>query len=152
MRLFPSRHISHCRVPPAFPLVVAAAVLGFTGVACGAFGAHAVAGFVEDAYPDPAVAARRLDNWRTAAAYHLWHALAVFGCGLLAARAPLKLLTAAGGCFAAGVAVFSGSLYLLALTGAGWLGTVTPVGGALLLAGWGLLAAAAWRAGGSARP
>lgn len=131
-------------------LVALGAVLGGLGVACGAFGAHGVAGFVVEKYPDAALAARRLANWETAADYHLWHALAVVACGLLAGRAPAgrdpsKLLTAAAGCFAAGVAVFSGSLYLLVLTGAAWLGAVTPVGGVLLIAGWTLLAVAAWR-------
>lgn len=130
---------------PASPLLILAAALGFTGVACGAFGAHAVAGFVETAYPDPALAARRLANWRTAAAYHLWHALAVGLCGVLAIHRPSTLLTAAGGCFAAGVIVFSGSLYTLVLSGEAWLGAVTPAGGVLLMAGWTLLAVAAWR-------
>ena len=122
-----------------------AAALGLSGVACGAFGAHAVAGFVDAAYPDPALAARRLENWRTAAAYHLWHALAVGLCGALAGWSPSKLWTAAGWCFAAGVLIFSGSLYALVLSKQAWLGAVTPVGGVSLLAGWGLLAAAGWR-------
>ena len=132
---------------PASPLLVAAGLLGLTGVACGAFGAHAVAGWVEAAYPDPALAARRLENWRTAASYHLWHALACGLCGVLAVHIPSKFLNAAGGCFAAGVAVFSGSLYALVLSRQAWLGAVTPLGGVLFMAGWGLLTAAAWRAG-----
>ena len=135
---------------PARPLIVLAGLLGLSGVACGAFGAHAVAGFVESAYPDPALAARRLENWRTAAAYHLWHALAVGLCGALAGQLPSKFWTAAGGCFAAGVTIFSGSLYALVLTKQAWLGAVTPLGGVLLMAGWGLLAAAGWR--GHGRP
>ena len=130
---------------PARTLIVAGAVLGFTGVACGAFGAHWVAGFVETAYPDPALAARRLGNWQTAADYHLRHAVAVAVCGLLAVHAPSRTLTAAACCFGAGAVVFSGSLYALVLTGAAWLGAVTPLGGVLLLAGWGLLGTAAWR-------
>ncbi|QDT15315.1 DUF423 domain-containing protein [Alienimonas californiensis] len=131
-------------------LVAAGAVLGGLGVACGAFGAHGVAGFVVERYPDAALAARRLENWQTAADYHLWHALAVIACGLLALHAaPGRggALTAAAGCFAAGVLVFSGSLYLLTLTGLTWLGAVTPIGGVLLMLGWALLAWAAWRGG-----
>ena len=130
------------------PLTVAAA-LGLTGVALGAFGAHGVTGYVADAYPDPAVAARRLANWHTAADYHLWHALAAGLCGLCG---PSRRRSAAVGCFAAGVIVFAGSLYLLVLTGAGWLGAVTPVGGALLIAGWGLLGWAARGGAGDGRP
>ena len=134
---------------PASPLLFAAALLGLTGVACGAFGAHAVGGFIEESYPDPALAARRLENWRTAAAYHLWHALACGLCGAVAAGGSSKLLTAAGTCFTLGVLVFSGSLYVLVLTGAAWLGAVTPLGGVLMLAGWACLAAAAWRGPGT---
>ena len=106
---------------------------------CGAFGAHGVAGFVAGRYPDAALAARRLGNWETAANYHLWHALAVVACGLLARHAPSRPLTAASVCFALGVLIFSGSLYLLTLTGLVWLGAITPIGGLLLIAGWALL-------------
>ena len=127
--------------------IAAGAVLGGLGVACGAFGAHGVAGYVAETYPDPALAARRLANWHTAADYHLWHALAVVACGLLGLHRPSTSPVAAAGCFAAGTLVFSGSLYLLVLTGAGWLGAVTPVGGVLLIVGWALLAWAASRIG-----
>lgn len=133
--------------PVARRLVAAGAVLGGLGVACGAFGAHGVAGFVVEKYPDAALAARRLENWQTAADYHLWHALAVVACGLLAAHVPSRALTAAAGCFAAGVLIFSGSLYVLTLSGLSWLGAVTPLGGVLLILGWALLAWAAWRGG-----
>ncbi|MFH5806816.1 DUF423 domain-containing protein [Alienimonas sp. DA493] len=136
-------------------LVVAGAVLGGLGVACGAFGAHGVAGFVAEKYPDAALAARRLDNWHTAADYHLWHALAAVACGLLGMSAPRRgerrldspAVRWAGLSFLAGVTVFSGSLYLLTLTGLSWLGAVTPVGGVLLIVGWALLAWAAGRGG-----
>ncbi|NNJ27372.1 DUF423 domain-containing protein [Alienimonas chondri] len=126
-------------------IVAAGAILGGLGVACGAFGAHGVAGFVTERYPDAALAARRLENWHTAADYHLWHALAVIACGLLASQVKAKALTAAAGCFALGTLIFSGSLYLLTLTGRTWFGAVTPIGGALLIVGWVLLAWAAWR-------
>ena len=137
---------------PARTLVALGALLGGTGVACGAFGAHGVAGFVAGRYPDAALAARRLGNWETAADYHLWHALAVVACGLLALHAPSpsapsRPLGAAAVCFALGVLIFSGSLYLLTLTGLNWLGAVTPIGGLLLIAGWGLLGWASLRGG-----
>ncbi len=128
-------------------LVAVGALLGGTGVACGAFGAHGITGFVAETYPDAALAARRLANWETAADYQLWHALAVVACGLWAVHAPSRSLTAAAACFAAGTAIFSGSLYLLVLTGATWLGAVTPLGGVLLILGWTLLAWTAWRGG-----
>ena len=126
-------------------LLLTAAALGLTGGGLGAFGAHGVEGLAAATYPDPAERARRLANWHTAADYHLWHALAAGLCGLLAGSTPSRSLAAAGACFAAGVLVFSGSLYLLVLTGERRLGAVTPLGGVLLLAGWALLGAAAWR-------
>lgn len=131
-------------------VVAGGAILGALGVICGAFGAHGVDGFVVEKYPDAALAARRLDNWHTAADYHLWHALATVACGLLAGQVPVGgrragALSAAAGCFAGGVLIFSGSLYLLTLTDLRWLGAVTPIGGLLLIAGWALLAWAAWR-------
>jgi uncharacterized membrane protein YgdD (TMEM256/DUF423 family) len=103
--------------------------LGFLGVACGALGAHAVKALGED----------RLAWWETGARYHLIHALAV---GLLAAIVPARAkLTAA--LFVAGVVLFSGSLYALALTGTRALGMVTPFGGLSFLAGWLVLGMAA---------
>lgn len=90
----------------------AAAVLGFLGVALGAFGAHALKGRIDE------------NLWRTAVTYHLVHAVA-----MLAAPHGARY-------FGAGVVVFSGTLYALALGAPRWLGAVTPVGGLLLLAGW----------------
>lgn len=110
---------------PSPRLVFAAAILGLSGVLLGAFGAHALG-----------LAGKPLDTWHTAGQYHLGHALAALLAALLGA-------TRAGWLFVAGTLVFSGSLYLLVVTGAKWLGAVTPVGGALFLVGWGMLAAAA---------
>lgn len=102
-----------------------ASVSGFTGVACGALGAHAV----------KALGPESLDWWNTGAKYHLIHALAI---GLVAALLPRRAgLTAA--LFGAGILLFSGSLYALALTGTRALGMVTPIGGLCFLAGWALL-------------
>jgi uncharacterized membrane protein YgdD (TMEM256/DUF423 family) len=112
-------------------LIALGAVLGFVGVAAGAFGAHALRARLG---PD------RLANWKTAADYELWHALATVGAGLAATQWDRGLLTSAGWCFVAGIVVFSGSLYVLAWTGQRRWGAVTPVGGVLFLVGWALLA------------
>ena len=117
-------------------LIGAGALLGFLGVAAGAFGAHAIR---ERVTPD------RLDNWKTAADYQLWHALATIASGLIAVRWASGSAAAAGWCFVAGVVVFSGSLYALALTDRRKLGAITPIGGVLFLVGWALLAVAAIR-------
>lgn len=114
--------------------VPAGAVYGFLGVACGAFGAHALK---QKLSPD------LLAVWKTAVEYQLWHALALLLVGLIAMQKPSAALGASAICFALGVLVFSGSLYVLALSGVRWLGAITPIGGLLLLAGWALLAWAA---------
>ncbi len=107
------------------------AFLGFTGVACGALGAHAV----------KALGPESLDWWNTGAKYHLIHALAV---GLVAALLPRRPWLVAG-LFSAGALLFSGSLYVLALTHVRALGMVTPFGGLCFLAGWVLLGLGAKR-------
>ena len=113
------------------------AAYGFLAVALGAFGAHALR---ERLSPDMAAI------WRTAVEYHFWHALALVLVGVLSLVRPLPGLNVAGGAFALGVLVFSGSLYALALTGVRALGAVTPIGGVLMLAGWAALAYAALKA------
>lgn len=113
---------------------------GFLGVAAGAFGAHALRGRVP---PD------LLAVFETGARYQMYHALALLAVALAAARAPSTALRAAGWLFTAGIVVFSGSLYLLALTGVRVLGAITPLGGLCLLAGWIALAVAGARRGGS---
>ncbi len=117
-------------------LVGAGALLGFLGVGAGAFGAHAIR---------QRVTPERLDNWKTAADYQLWHALATIASGLVAVRWASGAAAAAGWCFVAGVVVFSGSLYALALTDRRKLGAITPFGGVLFLVGWGFLVVAAIR-------
>lgn len=116
-------------------ILVCAGVLGFLAVTLGAFGAHAL---------KPMLMARGMvESWETAVLYHLVHSVALLALGF--AREPLP--AAAGriaGCWAAGIALFCGSIYLLALGGPKWLGPVTPVGGLALLAGWALVA---WSAG-----
>jgi uncharacterized membrane protein YgdD (TMEM256/DUF423 family) len=75
--------------------------------------------------------------------YQMYHALALLVCGWAAPQWPGGLMTAAGVLFGIGTLIFSGSLYLLSLTGRRWLGAVTPLGGLAFLAGWACLAAAA---------
>lgn len=115
-------------------LVAIGAVLGFLGVAGGAFGAHALRGRLDEA---------GLATWKTGSDYELWHGLATIAAGLAAGYWDSDLILAAGWCFVAGTAVFSGSLHALAWTGQRRWGAVTPVGGVLFLAGWALFAAGA---------
>ena len=110
-------------------LLTAGSVLGFLGVALGAFGAHALEARLD---------AHAKSIYQTGVQYHLVHALAVVLCAVWA-REHATAATA-GWAFVGGVVVFSGSLYLLAVTGRTWLGAVTPLGGLALLAGWLLLA------------
>lgn len=108
------------------------ALWGFLAVALGAFGAH---GLPRDTH------AQALDWWKTAALYHLVHALALVLVGALT-RSGLRL-DAAGWSFLLGSAIFSGTLYAMTLGAPRFLGAVTPLGGLGLLAGWLLLAWAA---------
>ncbi len=122
-------------------LATLTAIFSFTGVAFGALGAHALKNAV-NGLPD---AAERLAWWDTAAKYHLIHALALGLVAVLAAHVPGRLARAAAACFVAGIALFSGSLYALALTGHRALGMVTPLGGLAFLTGWLLVGLAAQR-------
>jgi uncharacterized membrane protein YgdD (TMEM256/DUF423 family) len=79
--------------------------------------------------------------------YQLVHALALLAVALLAVQIPGRLMTWAGISFVVGIVLFSGSLYLLTLTGVTRLGIITPFGGLAFLAGWLLLGVAAWRLG-----
>lgn len=111
------------------------ALLGLLGVAAGAFGAHALR-----ARLDPA----QLQVFETAVRYQLVHALALLFAGAHANDAPRAGVKLAGGCFLAGVVLFSGSLYALVLTGVRAWGIVTPIGGLCFMVGWLLLAVAFW--------
>ncbi len=117
-------------------ITLAAAVLGFLGVALGAFGAHGLKAALE--------AQGSTETWKTAVLYHLVHAVA-----LLALAGWRDAHGGTGGRVAvlwvAGTLLFSGSLYWLALGGPRLLGPVTPLGGVAFLAGWALLAWSAWR-------
>jgi len=108
-------------------LAASGAALAFTGVALGAFGAHALAGLLSPA---------DLGTFETAVRYQMYHALGLFGVAWLAERGGHPLVVRGGWLLVAGTVVFSGTLYLLVLTGARWLGAVTPIGGVMQLAGW----------------
>jgi len=110
--------------------VFAAALLGFTGVALGAFAAHAL---------KARLPLEQLAVLQTGVHYQMLHALALLAVALLTLHRPQLLLRLAGSFFLLGTLLFSGSLYLLVL--AGWkVGLVTPVGGVSFLLGWGCLA------------
>jgi len=112
------------------------AFAGFTGVALGAFAAHGLKSRLTPEY---------LAVFQTGTHYQLIHALALFGVGLLALHMPGRLVNLAGGAFAVGILLFSGSLYLLTLSGIGKLGMITPFGGVAFLIGWLCLGLAAWK-------
>ena len=110
------------------------------GVALGAFGAHGL---------KTRVAPEMLTVWQTAVQYHLVHALGLLLIGILAHLLPdSALVRQAGWALLAGVILFSGSLYLMVLTGVRMLGAITPLGGLAFLGGRALLALAVWGAKG----
>ncbi|AEA71835.1 MULTISPECIES: DUF423 domain-containing protein [Pseudomonas] len=115
-----------------------AAFFGFTGVALGAFAAHALKSRLSAEY---------LAIFHTGVTYQLVHTLALLGVALLATHIPGRIVTWAGVSFVVGILLFSGSLYLLTLTGISKLGIITPLGGVAFLIGWVCLGLAAWRLG-----
>ncbi|VVQ36514.1 hypothetical protein PS943_04812 [Pseudomonas fluorescens] len=113
-----------------------AAFFGFTGVALGAFAAHGLKSRLTSEY---------LAIFHTGVTYQLVHTLALLGIALLATQIPGRLITWAGASFVVGILLFSGSLYLLTMTGVSKLGIITPFGGLAFLVGWFCLGLAAWR-------
>lgn len=114
------------------------AAFAFLAVAAGAFAAHGLRGRLP---------AERMEIFETAARYQMYHALGLLLLAWAGDRWPAGLWALAGWLFVAGIALFSGSLYLLALTGIRWLGAITPIGGLAFLGGWLIAALAGWRAG-----
>lgn len=118
--------------------LVLGALLSAAAVALGAFGAHGLKG---------RLAPEMLTVFQTAVQYHFWHALGVVAVGLAALTLPDGVwLRAAGWLLALGVLLFSGSLYVLALSGERWLGALAPLGGLAFIGGWIALALAVLRA------
>ena len=100
-----------------------AAITGFIAVALGAFGAHGLQDLLEKN--------GRMETWKTAVLYHLTHAAVML---VISTLRPLR--SVAWSLMLAGIVIFSGTLYVLALTNVKWLGAITPIGGVCLLAGW----------------
>ncbi|WP_129794224.1 DUF423 domain-containing protein [Sphingosinicella sp. CPCC 101087] len=113
-------------------IVAAGALLGGSAVTLGAFGAHALEG---------AFTPEQAGWWEMAVHYQMWHALGLLFVGAL----PLARMRLPAWCLGLGAAIFSGTLYLMALGLPRWLGAVTPLGGALMIAGWMILAWSALR-------
>lgn len=112
-----------------------ASALGGISVILGAFASHALKDRLSE---------RALAIWETGTKYQMYHALALMAIALLIARFPnSRLLMVAGYAFISGVVIFSGSLYVLSLSGIKWLGAITPLGGVAFIIGWACLAVAA---------
>jgi uncharacterized membrane protein YgdD (TMEM256/DUF423 family) len=109
---------------------------GLLGVGLGAFAAHALKSRLD---------ANLLSIFEVGVRYQMYHALALLAVAWAYTRWPGATVAASGWLFVAGTALFSGSLYALSLTGARWLGAITPFGGLAFLAGWLCLAWAAWK-------
>ncbi|KYG59621.1 DUF423 domain-containing protein [Planococcus maritimus] len=120
--------------------LIAGAVNGLLAVAFGAFGAHLLEGRVADKY---------LDTWQTAVQYQMFHSIGLIAVAILMSSAligPLSSLSWAGYLMLAGIVIFSGSLYVLSLSGISVLGAITPIGGLAFIAGWVMLMIAAAKA------
>ena len=112
--------------------LLSASILGFLAVGLSAFGAHALKGQLSE---------RLMAVFQTAADYQFYHSLALLLVAVLIVLFPkARFLRWSARFFLAGIIIFSGSLYLLSLTGIGWLGAITPVGGVFLMLGWLMLA------------
>ncbi|MFU8821145.1 MAG: DUF423 domain-containing protein [Gammaproteobacteria bacterium] len=116
--------------------VVLGALFAGLGVAAGAFGAHALRSQLEP---------RMLEVFETAARYQMYHALALFAVAWLVQQTQAQAAQLAGWAFVAGILLFSGSLYAMALTGVRVLGAITPIGGVAFIVGWCALAVAAMK-------
>lgn len=106
------------------------ALFAFLGVAAGAFGAHSLRDVVSSHY---------LNVFETGVRYQMYHAIGLLITGLMLDRREDTYIRFAGWMFVTGILLFSGSLYILSLTGKSWVGAITPFGGVSLLAGWFLL-------------
>jgi len=114
---------------------VLGALFGALGVGLGAFGAHGLKGRVEES---------SIAIWQTAASYQMWHALALLVVAWVISEGSSTAGRVSGVAFTVGILLFSGSLYVLVLSGVKWLGAVTPLGGLAFIIGWISLAMALW--------
>ena len=112
--------------------ITLASLSGMLAVMLGAFGAHALKSRLDE---------YALGVFQTAVQYHFYHSFALLAVGIFALSQPQTvLLKSSGYLFILGIVIFSGSLYLLSITGVRWLGAITPLGGVALIAGWVCLA------------
>lgn len=118
-------------------IIAIAAVFGLLAVIAGAAGTHALRDTLD---------AGALRTFETAARFQMYHALALLAVGILAMRWQTRILTVSASLFTLGTILFSGSLYILALTGIGIFGAIAPIGGVSLMAAWASLILAAFRA------
>jgi uncharacterized membrane protein YgdD (TMEM256/DUF423 family) len=118
-------------------ILMLGAVFAFVGVAAGAFGAHVL---------KERLSADMFIVFEVGVRYQMYHALALLATAWMCSKWPSAIATTSAWCFAIGIILFSGSLYLLSLSGLKWLGAITPLGGVAFLAGWACMAWAAWRA------
>ncbi|GAB2537941.1 DUF423 domain-containing protein [Rufibacter soli] len=110
-------------------VLILGALLSGLGVMIGAFGAHGLAKLLAEN--------GRADTFETAVKYQMYHALGLLLLGVLMAQFPgASGLGISGICFLVGILIFSGSLYVLCVTGVTWLGAITPIGGLFLIGGW----------------
>jgi uncharacterized membrane protein YgdD (TMEM256/DUF423 family) len=117
--------------------LVLGSLAALLAVALGAFGAHGLKKIIA---PD------LLEVYQTGVHYHFYHALGLLAIGLLAVHIPeSSLLRWAGWLMVTGIVIFSGSLYVLAISGLRWLGAITPLGGTAFIAAWLLLLMVVWR-------
>jgi len=112
------------------------AISAFIGVAAGAFGAHGL---------EDRLNADMLSVFEIGVRYQMYHAFGLLAAAWAYSKWPSKLVSTGGWLFVIGTVLFSGSLYLLSITGLKWFGAVTPFGGVAFLAGWICLAGCAWR-------
>lgn len=127
--------------------IITGAILAALAVVFGAFGAHGLESRLETVYGNqektiaghtvPATY-KYLQDFKTGAEYHMYHALALLALGIAAAQQTeiRKSHRIAAWCFVLGIVLFSGSLYVLVLSGLRWLGAITPIGGTLMIIGW----------------
>lgn len=111
-------------------ILLTASILLALAVAIGAFGAHGLKSHLSEAM---------LQTWKTGVEYHFYHALGLLLIGVLSVSMPTQLLNWSALFLFAGIVLFSGSLYILAITGIKWIGAITPLGGICFIAGWLLL-------------
>ena len=117
--------------------ITLASLSGMLAVVVGAFGAHALKGKLDQ---------QVLGIFETAVQYHFYHSFALLAVGVIALSQPQTvMLKSSGWLFLIGIIVFSGSLYLLSITGVRWLGAITPLGGLAFIGGWACLAATGWK-------